>query len=65
MVLLKKKQDVEEVKDFRPISLIHSFSKLATKVLVQWHAPHMDKLVQPNQCTFIKGWSLHDNFLAV
>jgi hypothetical protein len=32
---------------------------------VQWHTPHMDKLVQPNQCTFIKGWSLHDNFLAV
>jgi hypothetical protein len=31
MVMLKKKQDAHEDKDYHPISLIHSFSKLATK----------------------------------
>jgi hypothetical protein len=65
LVLLKKKHDAREVKDYRPISLIHNFSKLATKVLAQRLAPHMDSLVQPNQCAFIRGQSLHDNFRAV
>jgi hypothetical protein len=65
LVLLKKKHDAREVKDYRPISLIHSFSKLATKVLAQRLASHMDSLVQPNQCAFIRGQSLHDNFRVV
>jgi hypothetical protein len=33
MILLWKKQDADNVKNFRPISLVHSFSKLLTKVL--------------------------------
>jgi hypothetical protein len=33
MVLLCKKKDVEEIRDYRPISLIHSFSKLFAKLL--------------------------------
>jgi hypothetical protein len=33
MVLLRKKKDAEEIRDYRPISLIHSFSKLFAKLL--------------------------------
>jgi hypothetical protein len=33
MILLWKKQDADNVKNFRPISLVHSFSKPLTKVL--------------------------------
>jgi hypothetical protein len=48
MVLLRKKSDADEVKDYRTISLFHSFSKLATKVLAQCLVPQMDAMVQPN-----------------
>jgi hypothetical protein len=33
--------------------------------LAQLLAPHMDLLVQPNQCAFTRGRSLHDNFRVV
>lgn len=55
MVLLKKKQDAEQVKDYRPISLIHSVGKLFAKTLSRRLAPHLLDLVQPNQSAFIKG----------
>ena len=50
-----------DVGDFRPISLPHSFSKLlANRVRKQ-----MPELVGVNQSAFIKGGSLHDNYLLV
>jgi hypothetical protein len=52
IILLRKKQDAEEVKDYHPISFIHSFNKLVTKVLVQCLSLHMCRLVQPNQCAY-------------
>jgi hypothetical protein len=33
ITLLPKKVDAEQSKDFRPISLVHSFTKLITKLL--------------------------------
>jgi hypothetical protein len=33
LILLPKREDVSSAGDFRPISLIHSFTKLATKIL--------------------------------
>jgi hypothetical protein len=33
ITLLPKAEDANEAKDFRPISLIHSFAKLITKIL--------------------------------
>lgn len=39
LILLRKKQDAQEIKDYRPISLIHSFSKLFAKALSLWLAP--------------------------
>lgn len=65
MVLLKKKDQPEEIRDYRPISLIHSFGKLITKCMANRLAPKLDSLVCRNQSAFIKGRSIHDNFRTV
>jgi hypothetical protein len=53
------------VGDFRPISLIHSFIKLISKILALRLQPHMNAIVSTCQSAFIKNRSIHDNFLAV
>jgi len=65
IVLLKKKELPAEISDYRPISLIHSFAKLFTKVLATRLAPLMQQLVRPNQSAFIRGRVIHENFRAV
>ncbi|WVZ78948.1 hypothetical protein U9M48_026585 [Paspalum notatum var. saurae] len=65
MVLLRKKDQPEEIKDYWPISLIHSFGKLLTKLLATRLAPRLDDLVMKNQCAFIKGRSVHDCFRTI
>jgi hypothetical protein len=61
IALLPKQADAVEVKDFRPISLIHSVAK----VLSSRMAPCMPHIVGPHQSAFIRGCCLHDNFLLV
>ena len=39
LILIPKKLDAVEVKDFHPISLVHSFAKLVTKILANYLAP--------------------------
>ena len=63
--LLPKQQDANSVKDFRPISLIHSFAKLVTKIMANRLVPLLPSLVPPNQSAFIRGRNIHDNFLFV
>jgi hypothetical protein len=65
MVLLKKKAQPAEIKDYRPISLIHSFGKLITKCMANRLAPRLDVLVCRNQSAFIKGRCIQDNFRTV
>jgi len=48
-----------------PISLIHSFAKLFTKVLARRITPYMQSLVRNNQSAFITGRLIHENFKAV
>ena len=62
MILLRKKDQPEEIKDYCPISLIHSFGKLITKCLAARMAQVLDSLVRPNQTAFIRGRCIHDNF---
>jgi hypothetical protein len=50
--LLPKKADALEVKDYRPISLIHSFAKLLAKLLANILPPKLLELVPINQSTF-------------
>jgi hypothetical protein len=42
------------VRDFRPISLVHSFVKLVTKLLANRLAGRLQNMVSPNQTAFIK-----------
>jgi hypothetical protein len=51
--------------DFRPISLVHSFAKLLTKILANRLAPELHKMVSINQSVFIRDRCIHDNFLMV
>jgi len=46
--LIPKRAEADQVKDFRPISLVHSFAKLATKILANRLAGHLDAMVSPN-----------------
>jgi hypothetical protein len=63
--LLPKKDEVVEVKDFCPISFIHSFGKLFSKIPASCLSPHLDELVVVNQSAFFKGHSPYYNFCYV
>lgn len=65
LVLIPKKAEALEVGDYRPISLPHSFSKLFAKVLATRARKRMLEIMNINQSAFIKGRSIHDNFLLV
>ena len=65
LTLIPKKLDALEAKDYRPISLVHSFAKLVTKLLANRLAPLLNTLVATNQSAFIRGRCIHDNFMLV
>jgi hypothetical protein len=65
ITLLPKRIVSEELSDFRPISLIHSFAKLISKVLALRLAPLMDDLISSAQSAFIKRRCIQVNFLYV
>jgi hypothetical protein len=48
ITLLPKKEDAILAKDFQPISLIHRFAKLITKVMANRLSGYMDKLISKN-----------------
>jgi hypothetical protein len=65
ITLLPKKEDAILAKDFLPISLIHRFAKLITKIMANRLSGYMDKLISKNQSAFIKGRFIQDNFMLV
>ena len=65
LTLLPKKDDASLVKDFRLISLIHSFAKLVTKLLANRLAGRLSELVSSNQSAFVQARCIHDNFILV
>jgi hypothetical protein len=65
IVLLPKKVGASAPGDFRPITMIHSFAKLISKVLALRLAPKLDQLVGKNQNAFIRARSIQDNFKYV
>jgi hypothetical protein len=65
VTLIPKKEGAEEVKDFRPISLVHSFAKLITKVLANRLSGKLQSMVSSKQSAFIKGRCIQDNFMPV
>jgi hypothetical protein len=53
------------VKDFRPISLVHNFAKLVTKLLSNRLARKLHLMVTQTQSPFIKNRFIQDNFMLV
>jgi hypothetical protein len=65
MVLLPKSSDATNLKQFRPISLIHSVGKLISKLLANMLAPRLSELVHPSQSAFIKQRFIQDSYKYV
>lgn len=66
ITLLPKKDTPLELRDFRPISLVHSLPKLVTKVLAIRLQSRIPELVHALQSGFLRGRSIIENFaLAV
>ncbi|KAM0849018.1 hypothetical protein ACQ4PT_053996 [Festuca glaucescens] len=65
MILLPKTPNAAHPSEFRPISLVHFFGKLITKILALRLRPRMHELVSPCQSAFIKKRAIHDNFVFV
>jgi hypothetical protein len=65
ITLLPKKVGVVDLSDYRPISLVHNFAYLLTKIMARRLAPRMNELVDGNQTVFIRGRCIQDNFLLV
>lgn len=65
VVLLPKKQGASSPNEFRPITMIHSFGKLASKLMAKRLAPRLSELISANQNAFIRGRTTHDNFKFV
>lgn len=65
MVLRHKTQGLTGLRDYRPISLVHSVGKLFSKCLALRLALHMDELIKHNQSAFIRGRQIHENFKTV
>jgi hypothetical protein len=54
VVLIPKKPNAERIGDFMPISLIHSFGKIVSKLLANRLALELGKSISYNQNAFIK-----------
>jgi hypothetical protein len=65
MILIPKNEDPLEIKDYRPISLVHGFSKIFSKLLATRLAPLLPGLISHAQSAFIAGRSIHENFKLV
>ena len=65
ITLIPKKTNAVQVKDYRPISLVHSFTKLVTKILANRLVGRLDEMVSSNQSAFIEKRFIQDNFMMV
>jgi hypothetical protein len=63
VVLIPKKENLQRITNYRPISLTHSFTKLITKILANRVGPELDHLIFINQTIFIRKRCIHDNFI--
>ncbi|XP_050221220.1 uncharacterized protein LOC126671491 [Mercurialis annua] len=63
LVLVPKFKGACDVKDFRPISLIHGLFKLVSKVLAVRLAAVLPNIISKNQFAFMKGRNIGDCFM--
>ena len=60
LVLIPKKGNVEDIKDYRPISLLGGLYKILAKVLANRLRRVIDKVVSPSQNAFMEGRQILD-----
>jgi hypothetical protein len=65
VVLIPKKPNAERITEFWPISLIHSFAKLLSKLMANRLALELKNLISRNKNAFTKRRCIHENFLFV
>ncbi|CAN1729014.1 Transposon TX1 uncharacterized 149 kDa protein [Linum perenne] len=63
--LIPKKEDVEDIKDLRPISLVGCIYKIISKVLMERFKESISEVISENQCAFIGGRQILDASLIV
>jgi hypothetical protein len=63
ITLLPKIATAVQIKDFRPISLLHSVPKLISKTITIRLQKEIPKLIDPMQSGFIKGRSITENLI--
>ena len=63
LVLIPKKQSVEDIKDLRPISLVGGLYKILTKVLANRIKRVLDKVISKSQNAFVEGRQILDAVL--
>ena len=59
-MLIPKKGNVEDIKDYRPISLLGSLYKILAKVLANRLRRVLDKVISPSQNAFVEGRQILD-----
>lgn len=65
IVMLPKKEDAVQLKDFRPISIISLISKIISKLLATRLSRFLPELISVNQTAFVRGRQISENFVAV
>ena len=65
LVLIPKKRGVEDLKDFRPISLVGGLYKWLTKVLANRLKVVLAKVISTSQNAFVEGRHIIDVVLIV
>ncbi len=63
IILIPKKSDAMEVKDFRSISLVGSLYKILSKALANRLCSVLEKLTSDSQNAFVKGRQILDSLL--
>ncbi|RVW41716.1 Transposon TX1 uncharacterized 149 kDa protein [Vitis vinifera] len=63
LVLIPKKGEAEDLKDFRPISLVGGLYKWLTKVLANRLKVVLAKVISTSQNAFVEGWQIMDAVL--
>jgi hypothetical protein len=61
--LIPKKHGADEIKDFRPISLVGGMYKIIAKMLANRLSGVLGKIISPSQNAFVKGRQILDSVL--